>query len=73
MDNSIEYRPVKRKIKGRLAQPRMVCGPGQNCKNSSAASARAISSILEHGKKVGSCSALDQCHKETVLPDYLQR
>lgn len=72
-NNEIQFKPVKRKQKGKLAQPRLQCGPGINCKESSRAACNLMKAILAHGNKVDDCSALNQCQDESVLPSFLLR
>lgn len=63
-----QYKPVKRKRKGKLYMPKLSCGPGDNCKLSSAASQKLIETILagacgvecKQGLKEASDLALDR-------------
>jgi len=72
MDN-IEYRPIKRKSKGKLAPSRLQCGPGQNCKAQSVAATKAIQAILAGAAKPGCSSTTQAAYQQSVQPTYLDR
>lgn len=59
--------PIVRKTKkGRIAQPQIHCGPGQNCKNASASSSRLIEAILGSGTGKADSQHLQSCLDQSV-------
>ena len=72
-NNEIIYKPIKRKQKGKLAQPRLHCGPGVNCKAQSLAAVNVIKTILARGNMVESCDDIAKCLAESVRSEYLER
>lgn len=72
MENPSNPPIIRLNKKGKLRRPNVIAGPGQNCKNSSAASCRAIAAILNRGKDLPDGMTLDQCLAESCHKDYLQ-
>lgn len=70
---SNERKPLIRKGKrGKVRMPKIHCGPGQNCKNSSASAANLISTILANGTNQPDVKILSECRDQSVCEDYLQ-
>lgn len=72
MESNAKSPMVRKGRRGKVLMPKVICGPGQNCKNSSAAACRAIAAILENGNKTVASEKLKQALSQSCHEDYLQ-